>query len=170
MRVLTLLMLFAFVGCNSSNKVLYANKEETMQFVPQYTPGPPALIYKTNKDYSNLVPVLLSDDKTEIISYPHPSDLKVGSGYPLPTFLNKGYLLDNRGIGKNVAFLKLTYKEYSELKEVPKLKELYSYIIDNEPLKELCDCGNKTAFTDIEKQLNSIIDNNKLRTTCKRIK
>jgi len=170
MRVVMLLMFFAFVGCSSSNKMTQKSNEERTQFVPQYTSGPQALIYKTNKDYSNLVPVILSDDKTEIVSYPHPSDLKVGSGYPLPTFLNNGYLLDNRGIGKNVAFLKLTYKEYSELKELPTLKELYNYIIDKDPLKELCDCGNKTVFTDIEKQLNSIIDNNKLRTTCKTIK
>lgn len=170
MRVVTLFMFIAFVGCKSSNKMTQTSNDEGTKFVPQYTPGPQALIYKTNEDYNNLVPVILSDDKTEIVSYPHPSDLKVGSGYPLPTFLNNGYLLDNRGIGKNVAFLKLTYKEYLELKEVPTLKELYSYIIDKDPLKELCDCGNKAAFTDIEKQLNSIIDNNKLRTTCKTIK
>ncbi|MGG7035856.1 MAG: hypothetical protein ACI7YS_11790 [Flavobacterium sp.] len=146
------------------------NNEEGTQFVPQYIPGPQALIYKTKNDYSNLVPILLSADKTEIISYPHPNDLKVGSGYPLPTFLNDGYLLDNRGIGKNVAFLKLTYQEYSELKNPPSLTELYSYIIDKDPLTELCDCGNKTAFTDIKKQLNILIDKKKLRTTCKPIK
>lgn len=166
MRVITLLMCFTFVGCNSSNKMLNTNKEG-IKFVPQYTPGPQALIYKTKKDYTNLVPVLLSDDKTEIVSYPHPRDLNVGIGYPLPTLLNKGYLLDNKGIGKNVAFLKLTYEEYSELKEVPTLEELYNYIIDKYPLKELCDCGNKTVFTDIENQLNNIIDKNKLRKTCK---
>ncbi len=163
-------MICAFVGCKSSNTITQKSNEETKQFVPQYTPGPQALVYKTKKNYSNLVPILLSDDKTEIVSYPHPNDLKVGSGYPLPTFLTKGYLLDNRGIGKNVAFLKLTYKEYSELKEVPTLKELYNYIIDKDPLTEICDCGNKTTFTDIEKQLNNLIDQKKLQTTCKTLK
>lgn len=75
MRVITLLMCFTFVGCNSSNKMLNTNKEG-IKFVPQYTPGPQALIYKTKKDYTNLVPVLLSDDKTEIVSYPNPRDSK----------------------------------------------------------------------------------------------
>ncbi len=169
MRIVVLLIFFAFVGCKSSNTMTQTSNEWA-QFTPQYTVGPQALVYKTKNDYSNLVPVMLSDDKTEIVSYPHPNDLKVGSGYPLPTFLNKGYLLDNRGIGKNVAFLKLTYQDYSELKEVPTLKELYNYIIDKDPLTELCDCGNKTVFTDIDKQLNNLIDQNKLRTTCKTIK
>ncbi len=166
MRVLNFLICFAFVGCNSSSKVINTNKEG-VTFVPQYTPGPPALVYKTKKDYYNLVPVLLSDDKTEVIAYPHSNDLKTGSSYLLPTSLNNGYLLDNRGIGKNVAFLKLTYQEYAELKEAPTVEELYTYIIDIEPLKELFDCGNKAAFTNIEEQLNSIIDKNKLPQTCK---
>ncbi len=163
-------MLCAFVGCKSSNTITQKSNEEAKQFVPQYTPGPQALVYKTKKNYSNLVPILLSDDKTEIVSYPHPNDLIVGSEYPLPTILQNGYLLDNRGIAKNVAFLKFTYKEYCELKEVPTLKELYSYIIDKDPLSELCDCGNKAVFTNIEKQLNNLIDQKKLRTTCKIIK
>lgn len=170
MRVIAFCMFCAFIGCKSSNTMTQTNNEETKTFVPQYTPGPQALIYKTKKDYSKLVPVLLSNDKNEIVSYPHPTDLKVGSEYLLPTLLNKGYLLDNRGVSKNVAFLKLTYQEYAELKEVPTLKELYSYIIDKDPLTELCDCGNKTVFTDIDKQLNEIIDSDKLRTTCKTIK
>jgi hypothetical protein len=170
MKVVVIFALLASTGCNSFHKILNKNKKETVQFVPQFTAGPQALIYKTNKDYSKLVPILLSEDKSEIVSYPHPSDLKPEVEYPLPTFLNNGYLLDNRGITKNVAFLKLTYKQYSELKEVPTLKELYGYIMDKDPLIELCDCGNKTIFLDIEKQLNSIIDKNKLRITCKIIK
>jgi hypothetical protein len=146
------------------------SNKKGIPFVPQYKSGLHALIYKTKNDYSNLVPVLLSAAKTEIVSYPHPNDLKLGSRYPLPIFLNNGYLLDNRGIGKNVAFLKLTYQEYSELQNPPTLTELYNYIIDKEPLTELCDCGNKSKFTDIEKQLNNLIDKKILRTTCKTIK
>lgn len=168
MKVLVLIILAAFIGCKSGKKA--NNGSEEMLFVPQYIAGPQALVYKTNKDYSNLVPVLLSDDKSEIVSYPHPSDIKTGDTYPLPTSLKNGYLLDNRGIGQNVAFLRLTYKEYSELKEVPSLKELYSYIIDKDPLTELCDCGSKSAFTDIEKQLNLLIEKKMLKKNCKVIK
>lgn len=140
------------------------------EFVPVFSTGPQLLVYKTKADYNNLVPVILSDDKTTIVSYPHPKDIIVGSGYPLPTLLNNGYLLDNRGIGKNVAFLKMTYEDYSKLKDTPTLKELYSLIIDKDPLTELCNCGVKTASDNSVIHLNKLIDNNKLRTTCKTIK
>ena len=61
------------------------------------------VIYKTAKDYRNNVPVTLSDDKTTIVSYPHPTDLVLGEGLALPASLHNGYLLDNRGINRNVA-------------------------------------------------------------------
>jgi hypothetical protein len=101
-------------------------------------PGPQTIVYKTKKDYYNLVPVLLSDDKTEIISYPHPIDIKVGDTYVTPTKLNEGYLLDNRGIGKNVAFLNMTYEQYSKLDRVPTLEELQNMIVDKNPLEVMC--------------------------------
>ena len=142
----------------------------TETFTPVFTSGPSVFVYKTKANYNNLVPVILSDDKTEILSYPHPSDIKTGSGYPLPVLLNNGYLLDNRGIGKNVAFLKITYEDYSKLENAPSLKEMYSLILDKNPLTELCDCGVKSAFTDLTKQLNDLIDKKVIRTTCKTIK
>lgn len=163
------IILVAFFGCKSSNVSKRTGVDNTA-IVPQYTPGPAAMVYKTKNDYNNLVPVLLSDDKSEIVSYPHPTDLLTDSGYAVPATLNSGYLLDNRGIGKNVAFLKLTYEEYSKLQNPPSLKELYNYILDKDPLVELCNCGNKKAFKDIEKQLNDLIDRKELRTTCKVIR
>ena len=33
-------------------------------------------IYKTRKDYSRLVPVLMDETRTRIVSYPAPTDLK----------------------------------------------------------------------------------------------
>ena len=175
MKILVTLILFSIAGCVTNNKTTNKTHVKTPKgnetdFMPQFTAGSPTIVYKTSSDYNNLVPILLSDDKTEIVSYPHPTDLKVESGYPLPTFLNNGYLLDNRGINKNVAFLKMTYEEYSKLQNSPTLKELYSLIIDKNPLTELCDCGNRNSFTDIQSQLNSLIDNKSLRTKCKTIK
>lgn len=169
MRVLIFLMMFAFVGCGSTSKVAKSKEKPTL-FTPQYLPGPQTLVYKTSKDYSNLVPVILSDDKTKIIAYPHPSDLVVDGSYATPTLLSGGYLLDNRGIGKNVAFLRLNYEEYASLKELPTLEELYSYIIDKNPLTELCNCGNRAAFKDVERELNALIESGELRTTCKVVK
>ena len=144
--------------------------EPKIEFAPVFAAGPPVLVYKTKADYNNLVPVILSDDKSEIVSYPHPSDIFVDGKLTLPLVLNNGYLLDQRGIGKNVAFLKLSYEEYSKLDSLPPLKELYNLIIDKDPLSELCNCGIKTAFTDEVTQLNELIDQNKLRTLCKVIK
>lgn len=139
-------------------------------FNPDFTPGPQALIYKTKGDYRNFVPVLLSDDKTEIVSYPNPSDLTTNGTLAKPTALKKNYWLDNRGIGKNVAFLKLTYEEYSKLPVAPSLKELLQMIVDKDPLVELCDCGNRTKYTDAKGELNKAIEAGALRQKCKIIK
>ena len=141
-------------------------------FKPDYSniSAPPTLVYKTKSNYNNLVPVLLSDDKMEIISYPHPKDLKVGHALALPTSLKDGYLLDNRGIASNVVFLKMTYEEYYKLDSAPSLKELYDLIIDKDPLTELCNCGNRTAFKDKISELNKIIKAEKLKTICRQIK
>jgi hypothetical protein len=152
----------AFAACMGKNNIA---------FTPDFeTPAPPALVYKTKADYANRVPVLLSEDKTEIIAYPHPADLRVGEAFLMPTTLEEGYLLDNKGIGANVAFLSYTYEEYSKLPETPALKELYNKILDKDPLTELCNCGSKKALTDPEKQLNSLVKEGKLRTVCKVVK
>ncbi len=158
------------LGCKTNNKVMQTSSETQTEFVPIFASGPPVLVYKTKANYNNLVPVILSDDRTEIVSYPHPGDIKTGSGFSLPVILNDGYLLDNRGIGKNVAFLKMTYEEYTKLANAPSIKELYDNIVDKDPLIELCDCGVKSAFIDQTKQLNKLIKSKKIRTTCKTIK
>ena len=142
----------------------------SQNFEPDFAPGPHALVYKTKRDYNNQVPILLSDDKKVIVSYPHPSDLKTGGKLALPTLLEKNYLLDNRGIGKNIAFLKLTFEEYSKLPSAPSIDELYELIIDQDPLLELCDCGNRLKFTDVVGELNSVIDGGILRSKCHVIK
>lgn len=170
MRTLILILIVAFNSCKTNQKVAKDTNKSEPVFTPQYTPGPQALVYKTKANYNNLVPVLLSEDKLTIVSYPNPSDIKIGDSYPFPTILNSGYLLDNRGIGLNAAFLKLTYEEYSKLKNPPSLKEMYELLIDKGPLTELCDCGNKKTFSDITRQINNIIDEKKLRTICKTLK
>lgn len=158
--------------------LLFACKSNTAKsnkvsatFTPDFnTSGPPALVYKTKADYSNLVPVMLSDDKAVIISYPHPSDLGKGDAVKTPTALKQGYWLDNKGIGKNVAFLKLTYAEYAALKEAPSLEEMMGMIVDKDPLTEMCNCGNKAALSSAVDQLNNLIDSGTLRLKCLPVK
>jgi hypothetical protein len=141
--------------------------QATRSFQPDFNAGPPTLVYKTKANYNGLVPVILSDDKAEIVSYPHPSDLKQASGPAVPTILKDGYLLDNRGISMNIAFTDLTYEEYAKLSEAPSLSELNAHIIDKDPLTELCNCGNRQAFTNVPEQLNELISAKELRTRCK---
>src|ERR1035437_9891940 len=95
-------------GCNSGGKMISSNKKGG--FSPDFSTGPPTMVYKTKADYSKNVPVTLSDDKSVIISYPAPIDLKPGGSFATPTLLQDGYLLDNRGINAKVAFLKMTYE------------------------------------------------------------
>jgi hypothetical protein len=131
-----------------------------------HVPGVPLLIYKTKKDYRHLVPVILSGDKTHIVSYPDPKDLKVGNAYTLPLLLHKGYLLDNRGINQNVAFLKWTYEEYAAFKQAPPIDEIYNSIIDKAPLTKLYNCGLKQDKRNTIKHLNNLIDKKQLQANC----
>lgn len=82
---------------------------------------PRAIIYKTNGDFDNFVPVTLSEDKHTIISYPAPSDITPSQK---PIKLTDGYLLDRRGINTNTAFTRYTYTEYASLKSAPSIDEL----------------------------------------------
>ena len=100
----------------------------------------PVIIYKTNADFYFNVPVILSDDKTDIISFPDIIDVFYNGKLAYPTRLENGYLLDNRGVGKNVAFLKYTYEEYSKLPATPTKEELLKMILNKNPLTELYKC------------------------------
>lgn len=164
MRIFSIVLISViFWACQSK-------KNKTLSFEPQFIPGPSAIVYKTKNNYNDLVAVILSDDKSEIISYPAPSDVKKEGYNPNPTILKNGYLLDNRGINPNVAFLNLTYQQYGELKEVPSLKKLFEMIVDKDPLLEMCNCGNRDSIQNTEAKLNYLITKNLLNDKCKKIK
>jgi hypothetical protein len=112
----------------------------------------PFIIYMTKADYSNHVPVILDDDKKTIVSYPGPGDLKRGDELLVPTRLDNGYLIDNRGISPNVAFTSFTYNEYSKLEEAPSISDLFESIIDADPIVEMYNCRSQLAVKrDIDK-------------------
>jgi len=168
--IIPLLVITVFCGCKANNSLtLKTNTSQTSVAIVNHN-QPHLIVYKTRADYNNYVPVILSDDKTEIISYPDPTDVKSGDKLQLPTLLHEGYLLDNRGLGKNVAFVKINYEDYSKLQSVPTLKELYDLIIDKNPLIELYDCGIRTGSIDEINQINKLIDSKKLRSKAKVIK
>jgi hypothetical protein len=124
-------------------------------------PGPHAVVYKTKGDYSKYVPVNLSDDKSRIISYPAPQDVYTAGKLALPTVLPHGFWLDNRGIGPNSCFVKITYEEYAKMAQAPSPDELYKLIIDKEPFTEMYDLGLRYTLKDEE--IREIVKKHKLK-------
>ncbi len=145
-----------FISC-SSHTMPSGSSSSGSKSADVGLPGPPCIVYKTRNDYNHLVPVILTPDKSAIASYPGIRDVSSGNGFLYPTLLANGYLLDNRGIGPDVAFISYTYEEYSKLTETPDSKELYKLIVDKEPLLEMYNCGNKNKYNDLVKTLNDII-------------
>ncbi len=87
---------------------------------------PKAVIYKTSGEYNNNVPVTLSDDGKQIVSYPAPTDLTDES---TPVTLIDGWLLDRRGVSKNSVFTDYTYEQYRALEQAPSPQELLEHVI-----------------------------------------
>ena len=131
--------------------------------------SPPCIIYRTRSDYSRYVPVTLSADKSKIDSYPDIKDIYYNGKLSVPTPLANGFLLDNRGIGLQVAFLDYTYEEYSKLSSTPPATDLMSRLLDKDPLVEMYQCGRRSQYTNIEQELNVLITSGKLNT-CKKLK
>jgi len=120
------------------------------------------VVYKTNKNYYRQVAVTLNTDKTRVISYPDPSDIR--SFRPYPIRLKSQYLLDQRGIDSNVAFLKLSYRQYSKLKVAPEPNFILSnLILDNDPILEFHIIEKYPPNSDVKQLLNQRIVNGVLK-------
>jgi hypothetical protein len=147
-------------SCSSSKKTDNTAKgENEMAATGKMTvTGPPVIIYKTKADYYDMVPVTLSEDKSKIVSYPGARDLYKGDELALPTHLHNGYLLDNRGIDQNVAFLNISYEKFTKMQRVFTAGQLYEMILDKDPLTEMYNCGKKSKFKNEVSELNEIID------------
>lgn len=180
---LLLLMAVLMIGCHTEKKVAddkSAKKEPVVMEAPSSSnrnaaskvavASPKAIIYKMKKDYSQKVPVILSEDKKSIVSYPHPRDVYTNGKLAVPTQLNDGYWLDNRGINENVAFLSYTYEEYAALTDAPEISTLYKKIVDKNPITEMWDCGRRHNFGDIVTDLNEVISNKDVENKFKRLK
>lgn len=159
-----------FISCSNSkvnkSKQVESTNEEVMVTSKA---GPKVIIYKTKADYFYNVSVILSEDKSEIISYPGRKDIFYKGELAYPTKLNENFLLDNRGIDENTAFLKYTYEQYSNLDKTPTIDVLFANILDNDPITEMYYCGSKFDYKDLVNQLNEAIDNNTL-TSFQKIK
>lgn len=149
-KILTIAILLLFIAC--------ANHKQTIN--TESMANEPFMIYKTKADYSNLVPVILNNEKTAIVSYPAPTDIFKNGELALPTPLNNGYLIDNRGISLNVAFTSYTYTQYSTLNSAPTIEELMESIVDSEPLLELYNCKEFLNIKHDIKKVNKLVKNN----------
>jgi len=139
-------------SCKPAKNVTEKNNDMPAAAVEQ------TIIYKTIRDFSNFVPVIMNADRTQIVSYPAPPDLLYNGKPALPVQLANGYWLDNRGIGVNVTFTSYTYEEYAALSEVPSLKVLLSKVIEKYPLAEMYFCGRRDNYKNIH-DLNKLIEN-----------
>lgn len=162
---LAMLILIGFFlqSCSNSSKVKNSKKED-IEMAGKNSAGPPAIIYKTSADYYDKVAVTLSEDKSEIVSYPGIKDVYYKGELAYPTRLNGGFLLDNRGIDATSAFLDISYEDYSKLDKTPAKEELMNRIIDKDPFIEMYHCGSKYKYHDIVNELNTAIDNKSLET------
>jgi hypothetical protein len=150
----SIIVMAGFIGaCCTARKSGTEQKGSTSAL-----PGPKVIIYQTTKDYSQLVPIILSEDGKTIESYPDVKDVFYNGVLAYPTKLNKGYWLDNRGIGKNVAFINLTYEEYSKLPKTPLPDALMKMVVDAKPIVRMYNCGLRSTYKNIEEELNSKID------------
>ena len=168
MRIVLLITLATLVasGCQSSQKSM---TQSLTQAAPlDFSAGPPTIVYKTKQDYTNQVAVLLSEDKSQVVAYPHPQDIAKKGAKVKPTLLADGYLLDNQGINQHVAFTSYTFDQYAALPQAPSLAELKSKIMDADPLEYMCNCGNRNQFASLEATMNNLIAQ-KL-TPCKPLK
>ncbi len=161
--ILTALLL---AGCQSAQQSMTPTTTRTVPL--DFSAGRPTIVYKTKQDYTNKVAIMLTADKTQIASYPHPQDIAKRKEEVKPTRLAEGYLLDNQGINQYVAFTNYTFEEYAALPQTPSLVELKARIIDADPLQYLCHCGNRNQFKSLEVSLNELIAQN--LTPCKILK
>ena len=155
----TILAGMAILFSCSSSKKTGMNKNDGNVGVA----SPPAVIYKTTKDYDKNVPVTLSEDGSRIVSYPAQSDIRKGDSFSYPTKLVDGYLLDNRGISPNSAFLRFTYEDYYNMDNIPNAERLMNYILDDDPFTEYYEVGRRGDHADIGKAMNDIIESKKLK-------
>lgn len=159
--ILLSLMITILSACSNQSKTT-ESKASTSSVIT--ATGPEAIIYKTKDDYNLLVPVIMNAEKTEIVSYPAPGDLKYKGKLATPTVLADGFLLDNRGITKDVAFLNITYADYMVLDKTPSRDELMQMIIVKDPLLIMYKCGKRALYQDEVRELNAKILDKELDT------
>ncbi|MEA1875151.1 MAG: hypothetical protein U9N51_12115 [Bacteroidota bacterium] len=140
-----------------------------------YNVGSYIYVYKTKNDYSENVPVMLSNDKAKIKSYPGLSD--ANNIRLKPEKLINGYYIVHIAQGINTGYLSLTWEEYSQYELPISTDSLYSLLIQKDPFIEYYTKYKDESFivehgcfgTDTAK-INNIILNGELELYFERLK
>ncbi len=138
---------------------LYANEQQDKNMETRKL-----VIYKSKNDYSNLVPIHLSEDKQTVIGYPAPEDL-IQYGNKNAIQLENGFLIDLVGVSKNSVFTVFTMNDYQKM-QPPSLNDFKINIIDVDPFSEMYICNQNYTRTEIEQ----IIKDSTLSSICSKIK
>lgn len=152
----TIILMMLAQACQNQKAMKVPPQDSSSEI--SFAPGPPALVYKTRADYSDKVAVMLNEDKTAVISYPHPRDIARPAGLPYPSALADGYFLDKQGVGPRHAFTRFTMDEYAALAQAPTPEELLESIVDKSPFLEMYHCGNISQYKDASVALNMLIE------------
>lgn len=122
------------------------------------------VVFKSKKDYSNLVPIQLSQDKQTILSYPAKEDLvRTGNKNALP--LEGGFLLDLIGVNQNTVFTNYSIEQFQRV-SAPSIEELKKNIIELDPFVEMYSCDRNYD----KNELNKFIIDNTISNKCLKIK
>lgn len=154
-HIIFLLAISLLWSCSTTKEVVKSSSEATTQTRVQAQA--PQIIYKAKGDYSQLVPVQMNTEKTKIVGFPAPSDLKSNGGLQTPIALEDGYYYDRRGISKNSVFLNKSYSEYAALVKTPSISDLKAWILEKDPFLEIYSCPNLTAGSDLE-TMNALVE------------
>ncbi len=118
---------------------------------------PHVFVYKAAAKFADKVPVVLTDDRQHLASFPAPQDVAASGSRAKPIKLHHGYWLSEWGIAPNTVFLKYTFEEYAALPSQPTPDELFHKVANKNPLKALYDCGTAGVKTTVD-ALNAVID------------
>lgn len=156
-KTVIFLITFVSVATFSCNNATQNQSAEPTVSTGIGSSGPDAIIYKTKADFNNLVPVIMNPEKTDIVSFPAPGDLKYKGEPAIPSMLEGGFLLDNRGINENAVFLEVTYEAYMSLDKTPSKDELMAWILEKDPFTAMYNCGKRAIYKNEIEDLNTYI-------------
>ena len=161
-KLFFIVLFFVVVACNQTKH------SASNSFKPDYTSGASTIIYKTKKDYSHNVPVLLNADKNKVVKMFNAQDFIKNGEIVYPIELEGGYYLDRIGITPQVAYTDFTISAYTKTMMPITAQMLLQHVIDKDPIVEMYDCGKIDPKNSTE-ILNKIIKNGDLKN-CRRLK